>query len=492
MGRYPVLLDPALVFVMNLRTSLLLIVILCTLGGLWFATAGGPRGSRGGASQGDPLFPSSPLAVRVERGDEGYLLRREGGFWSQVSPEWFPLSEEAGREVARALAGAVVENKSLPGKGGPTLREVALEEASSAVEVVGPEGLTRVALGESTPGGASYALVEESQDPLLRGHIVTLPEGLHRFVYSRRTERWFDRRLPLPPLASVVGMSVAEGERMASELLRGEDGRWHLADDGAPVRPEVIEGMSELTREVRVREFLGPAASSAGLAVFGLRSPSAVWTLTEATGRTTRLVLGRNGGLGDDSVYGQLERIDGDVVLASPVLRLPPAVSRLAIARDGLTDPRVFPLELDRVRAVRLRPIDGPEVNWDTDASTGSLSTEADRVLKTMLGLTGERRVHLPERLYERGDFGDLTAGGIDVGNKSAIGVEPERPRGYTGSIVVEHGLIAETKFEVLRRRGDWVLRQTLEGQRVDHELDEESEDRFDEVVLPHLRSPTP
>lgn len=482
---------------MNLRTSLLLLVVVATFGGLWLATSGGARWQSSQAAGVEPLFPSSPLAVRVERGDGGYLLRREGGFWTQVSPVWGPLSEEAGRRVARALAGAVIQEKFLPGEGGVTLADLALDESPAAVEVVGENGIVRVALGESTPGGFSYGYVEESSDADLLHRIVTLPEGLHHFVFDRQESDWFDERLALPELSAVVDMSIAQGTAWPNELIRGEDGRWRTLIDNAPVRPEIIAKMTALGEGLLVREFLGATAASAGPGVFGLRTPSAVWTLTEANGRTTSLMVGRSGGLGDDSVYGQLERRDGDITLSSPILRLPPLVSFLAIDREGLVDPRVFPFAADRSESVqriaiagdRDDPEDGgnPALDLVFRPKREAADPEAIRIRDTLLSLTGERRLLLPERLYPQGDFGDLAAGGIDAGEPGTIGQKPSRPRGFVGTIVVEHGLADRTELQILRRRGDWVLRQIHAEDRVDFELDEESEDRFDEVILPHL-----
>ena len=213
---------------MNLRTSLALLLVVAVLGGLWFVSAGSGRGGGampGGSGPGaEALFPASPLAVKIDRQNDGFVLRREGGLWSQVSPAWFPLSAEAGQEVARVLAGAVVREKHLPGEAGATLAEASLEEAVGAVEVVAAAGVTRVRLGESTPGGRSYAFVEESPERELDGRIVSLPEGLHRFAFSRRDGGWVERALPLPPLDAVVAMRLAGGAEAAVSMSR-EAGR---------------------------------------------------------------------------------------------------------------------------------------------------------------------------------------------------------------------------------------------------------------------------
>ena len=467
------------------------------LGGLWVATAGSGRG--GGAMPtatgpgAEALFPAAPLAVKVERPNAGFVLRREGGLWSQVSPAWFPLSAEAGQEVARVLAGAVVREKHLPGEAGATLAEASLEEAVGEVEVVASAGVTRVLLGESTPGGRSYALVEESPEPGLAGRIVSLPEGLHRFAFSRRDGGWYERVLPLPPLDAVVAMRLAGGGEAAVSLAR-DAGRWILDDDGARLRPEVAERMRGLPGALLVREFLSPTAASAGPAAFGLRSPSAVWELEEASRRTTRLRLGRGGGLGDDGVYAELERLEGDTTLTSPILKLPPVVLFLGRGREALADPRVFPFEPGEARVLELRTAEREDpvavVRSEPDAGPAwqtpppeAFGLPAAELLDAVLALTGERRLLPPDR------GGRLGIGGT-VDPDEAAG--RPRPPGYAGTIALEHGLTGRSEAEVFLRRRHWFLRFASDPFEVEYALDEASEARLEADVLPLLRGPLP
>ena len=473
---------------MNLRTSALLLVVLLTFAVLWYATSSTPPGAGAGAGRqaAEPLFSSSPLAVRVERDGGGFVLRREGGYWSQVSPVWFPLGEEAGREVARALAGAVIEEKRPAGAGPALLAELALDQPAAVVEVVGPEGVTRVSLGDSVAGGRSWALVEESPIADLAGRVVGLPEGLHRFAFTRRDGSWFERRVPLPPLGAVVSMSLqGDGERVAVELER-DGGRWLLLDDGAPARPAVIEVMARITAEgLGVREFLSDARASAGLGVYGLGQPTAVWTLTEASGRTTTLTTGRSGGLGDDSVYALVERREGSTTLRSPILRLPPVVAFLREGRAALADPRVFPVEPAEVRVVRLQPpaADAVEVVAEAvDPSARGGVAAADPVIDALLSLTGERRTRPPDR-----DYGGPEGTGGTIGT-AASGDAP--PPGHRGGIVIEHGVLGRIETQLIRRRRGWVFRVLTDRERVEYVLDEPSEDVLEAVILPRLEAP--
>ena len=477
---------------MNLRTSALLLGVVATLAALWWFTAGGGAGGTrpgaDGSPGGEPLFESGPLAVRVEREGGEVVLRREGGLWSQVAPDWFPLSEEAGREVARALAGAVARESFLPGRGGPTLEQAALLDPDAAVEVVGPGGQTRVLLGESTPGGRSFALVEESPSAQLRGKVVVIPGELHAFAYGRRDGGWFEREVPLPPMTAVASMALrGAGDATPVELVRSGGG-WLLGDDGAPLRPEVAEGMAALTRELAVREHVTGAAASAGLGVFGLSPPAAAWTLREAGGRETRLLVGRTGGLGDDSVYGLLERTQGQSTLRSPVLRLPPSVLLLAGGRGSLADPRAFPVAPADARVLRLVAPDGRTTVVESEGegparvTGGAAEVDAERLLRALLGLTGERRVRPPERVYA--ESGEAGAGGSAPAEPAA----PTPPRGFAGTLTLEHGLTGRIEAQAVRRRGDWSLRMLTDRERVEYVLDEPSEDVFEAEVLPLLR----
>lgn len=187
--------------------------------------------------------------------------------------------------------------------------------------------------------------------------------------------------MPLPPLSAAVAMRLAGGGEAAVGLSR-EAGRWRLDDDGAPVRPGVIEAMRSLTASLLVREFLAPTAASAGPAAFGLRSPHAVWELEEADGRVTRLRLGRGGGLGDDGVYAEVERTEGSTTLTSPILKLPPDVLVLGRGRVSLADPRVFPVEPAAARLLQVfaAGADPPAVALASEPAAGAAWMTPPRV----------------------------------------------------------------------------------------------------------------
>ncbi|BAM05056.1 hypothetical protein [Phycisphaera mikurensis] len=472
---------------MNLRTPALLLVTLATFGVLWLASRGGGSVPGAGAPAGQPLFGSSPLAVRVERGAEATVFRREGGYWSQVSPVWFPLSEAAGREITRTLAGAVTQQIYAPGEG-PTPREASLDPPRAVVEVVDDSGVTRVALGESMPGGRSFAQVEESEDARLRGRLITLPDGLHTFVYARRDAGWFDPRVPLPPLGAVVEMALrGEGERASVTLLRDRD-RWRLADDGAPVRPGVIETMRELTDGLYARELLEGGAATARPAVFGLSQPAAAWDLIEEGGRRTTLLLGRTAGVGDDSVFARLERREGSATLRSPILRLPPTVSALAGGRATIADDRVFTAEAAEVTSLRLEPpAGGPSpVLFERDAEGrfvavggAAADTQPTAVLEALLSLRGERRLRPPERLYHDGTSEAAIASPGDA---------DDLPRGYAGAVTLAHGVSGRSATLLVRRWGNWVIRVPDDAERAEYVLDEASEAVLERVIAPLLR----
>ena len=483
---------------MNLRTSALLLGVVATLAALWWFTAGGPGrpGASGGfggsgvsgVSGGEPLFENAPLAVRVEREGRGLVLQREGGYWTQVAPEWFRLSEEAGQEVARVLAGAVVQESFVAGEGGPSLEEAALVDPDVAVEVVGAQGQTRVLLGESTPGGRSFALVEESPLEQLRGRVVVIPGGLHAFAYGRRGADWFEKKVPLPPMTAVASMSLrGRGESVAVGLVR-EGGGWLLDDDGAPLRPEAAEVLTRLTEGLPVRDHVTGSAASAGLGVFGLRPPTAEWTLREAGGEETRLLVGRSGGLGDDAVYALVEREQGQSLLRSPVLRLPPTVLPLREGRASLADPRVFPVAAGDARVLVVVGRDGRRVAVESEGgvarvAAGELAADPQRLLGAVLGLTGERRIRPPERVYAEAD----TPGGPAEPEPDAAPEPAPPPRGFRGTLTLEHGLTGRIEAQVIRRRGDWSLRLLTGPERVEYLLDEPSEDVFEAHVVPLL-----
>jgi len=254
---------------MNVRTTLVLVLILALFGGLWWLVRGGPRGPE--RARGRPVFAGlrapDVTGVSVE-GATAFRLERVLGGWQLHLPE-ATAPFDADPDVVEHVLLAPLERLPVWQSAGKPRLEHRLDPPELRLGLSLAGGARRTLdLGAEAPlSGAVYARLEGgSEDVLVDGRPFAPLRAGPTALRSRRVFP-FEARL-------VTEVEIGEGEAVL--LLTKSGTRWLLrtpkeGDGGA--RPSPAEGaqVDELVNELlalRVREFpASPPALERGVRV---------------------------------------------------------------------------------------------------------------------------------------------------------------------------------------------------------------------------------
>lgn len=254
---------------MNVRTTLILLLVLALFAGLWWLLESGP--GRPGPAAGRPVFPglraTDVLGVSVEGANALRLERVLGGWQLHLPDAAAPF--DADPDVVEHVLLAPLERLPVWQSAGKPRPEHRLDPPELAVALTLAGGARRtLALGAEAPlSGAVYARLEgESEAALVDGRPFA---PLRLGAAALRSRRVF-------PFEGRQVTEVELGEGNAALLLTKSGTRWLLrapreGDGGARTVPAEGAQVDELVNELlalRVREFpASPPALERGLRV---------------------------------------------------------------------------------------------------------------------------------------------------------------------------------------------------------------------------------
>lgn len=348
---------------MKFRTTVLLVVCLAVLGGVYALTRNlGGLGAGVGGGESEPLVAGRVESVVVERGERSYELRRTAQGWVQVEPAWYPLSKEAGQRITSVIAELRAIEVVVPeAEGGPSLGELALDPPGAEVTVIGGDGVHEFALGDRMVVGDRAYLRDDD------GRVLVVSAGLHDLVYGGWPSAWRERTLPLPPPGALRKITrVMDGARAT---LERREGQWKVKELAGRPRadPVFLEALNTLAERAQVVSFVSEDSAAQGR--FGLENPSFQLTLESADGEEVSLAVGRSADIEGRTAFAQITAEGGAGPQrgagrrTTPVLTLLRAViDPLRVPLEALRDRRLFDAPKDLVRSLRIQRAGLPAV----------------------------------------------------------------------------------------------------------------------------------
>ena len=331
---------------MNVRTTLILLVLLTALGGAYLLVQSVDGDGRTVAEG-----PATPLVtgrnfttITIDQDGRTIKLRREGDRWWQVEPVRFVVANEAVEAIVNAALSLVpLDTVPVDGNGDASTSGPGLDPPAATVAFTSDAGTQTLHLGRGGVGnGATLRLDREAVV-----HRVT--PTLHDLVVDARPATWRPAGLAAPDPAAVRRIRLDLGDT-TTHLTRTPDG-WRLGPDAdARAEDAAAEALAGLPGTLEVRAYVSDDADV--LARYGLAEPEVAAAWSTATGETRTLRVGRAADLADERVYATWSDTDAP----SPVVLVldRAAVEPLRADTDELRDPRLFAAEPGLVRGMRV------------------------------------------------------------------------------------------------------------------------------------------
>ncbi len=368
---------------MNIKTTLVLLVLLAIVGGAFFYIKQGGGTAPGfptpGAGDGSPVFdklqPQRISRITLTRDGQTAELSREGSEWYQVSPVYFRLSDQAGpADIVEAVATLAYLDRFTPGAAGkPDLATVGLSPAYATLTVYAPaigldpagttnEGSTHTVRLSSRPvGGAGYAQIDD--DP----RVYVVKDTLHNTALGRQARDWRARTLPVPEPVQVSAVEVTHGGTIAR--LHKVDNTWYLNDaKDERADSQAVAALIDAVKAIYIMDFSADAPAS--LAPFGLDAARATIAITtpgiDQQPDTTRIIrVGGAADMQDQSFYANWSQQRGEQTLGGDVIFSIRASAAAALqpSIDGLRDPQLTTLKPHEIRAIQIKRPSGEKLH---------------------------------------------------------------------------------------------------------------------------------
>jgi len=264
---------------MNVKTTLILLILVLIVGGLFFLVERKApttreierQAAQSAGVEGEPLFDDEVFApdeverFEIARDGQTYLFAKEGDDWSMTEPARFPadlptLPTEAAtlRYTTRFEAG----DEDLP-----ALDKLRLDPPEATVTFrFADGGAQTIHLGRRGAGGRGYAKIND--DPT----VYYIGDALHRAILDRGATDLLANRLSVPAIGQVDRVVLDQRGRTI-EVVKHE-GVWALAgEDSGRADQEEIDQLLGAARSLWISRF--DVVAPEDLSLYGLDSPRA-------------------------------------------------------------------------------------------------------------------------------------------------------------------------------------------------------------------------
>jgi len=352
---------------MSWKTLTLLAILAAGLGGFlvldsYYLT---PKREKTTSTQGRlwTIEPKDVETVTIRRRDDTVKVKRAGDSWEMLEPVKTRGNSGVINEVVTGLATARVDREIDANPSKPADFGLEPPAAQVTLEVKGQAAPLTLTVGGKNPTGV-WVYAREGSKPA----VVAIGETVSRDV-TRPVAEFRDRALLAFDRRNVTAVDL-DLDRSKMTLEAEDGGKWRIATPG-PYRgdADMITEMLDKLGSATVKEFLGPAKSSAA---FGLDKPSRVtlW-LGKGKDRTSKTLLLGKVDAEKKGVYVQREG-EQEVLLAPSETwdKLPKTV---AAVRDKV----VFAYAYDKVGRVEISSAAGTVtlqrdgINWNITAPEG-------------------------------------------------------------------------------------------------------------------------
>jgi len=362
---------------MNLKTTLILIVLLIVVGVTAYLQFSQDTDL---ARQNKPdqenaqkllsaqeLDPKTISRIEIAQADEKpFALSKIDGKWWQTEPVVYPLREMAVEDLLRISSLLTVFQAFEPGEDGlPSLDELDLAPALATVKMTGDNTSVQFNLGRVGAKGRAYLTLNDdnSQVYVVRGtlHSQTLLAEAHNF----RVRHVKPLGMKLPASADVVIIENQDLDQRAE--LHRIDGRWFMNPEGTErASREAVESLIATTNELPIQQYI--TTDSDSLASFGLQPAQTSITiqanLPAENGQTQTLThqlhLGNIADIDGLSRFARWSFLgpNGELGGSSEVFTvLDASVSKFREPIDELRDTRLTTLNPDQLISWSLEPI---------------------------------------------------------------------------------------------------------------------------------------
>ncbi|MBI1336810.1 MAG: DUF4340 domain-containing protein [Phycisphaera sp.] len=327
---------------MNIRTTLVLVVLLAVVAGFFYFFERGRATTRQieearNASNGDytaaftgiDFTDTDHATVTITRPEGSVTFEGAGETWKQTAPVQFPLESWSAKQIVRDVRDLQYSekfphtgDKSDPSHKGPYPKDVGLDSPLATIKVEVSPGSSSdksaqppkgnrwthtVKLGRQSLGGRVYAMIDE--DP----SIYVVLGNIYSSVVEHNIHDWRRKSLPIP--GETASKSLTLNNQGQALSLEKTDGAWLLDQpESGRASDEKIKAAFNALTSLYVNEFVADNPSS--LALYGLDHPSMTVEIQTTTpvkegdaskvDEVTRLLIGSPTDLKADKVFASL------------------------------------------------------------------------------------------------------------------------------------------------------------------------------------------
>ncbi|MEM9414483.1 MAG: DUF4340 domain-containing protein [Planctomycetota bacterium] len=338
---------------MNLRTTLVLFIVLLAVGAAWWLTRSlpdTPAPTENTADEPKTIFPADSLRPqRIDRieitqtNKPPVVLEQERGHWRMVEPIRFDADAKIVNQLITTLA-AFADLGPAPGAA------IDGSDAIAQLALTGKDTEHTVRLGPRVGGGMG-ALQRDGQTPRL------VNDTLHGFFERYDPTDLLSKQLATPSAYSTSRFTITTPQ--SNTRLQRIDEQWYIdADTAQPALSEPVDGYPDVAGYLNIpnanpiERFVIQTGDD--LAPYGLAQPSVRidYEVPGSDGQTksSSLLIGSPTDAQNTSYFATYFQ-EGDL---RPVVFVLPAEFSIVMAKsaDDFRDPRLFttpPLEIERI-----------------------------------------------------------------------------------------------------------------------------------------------
>jgi hypothetical protein len=263
---------------MNIRTTLVLVVLLLAMG-LYFyyveLNAPIPDGTSSSVTtqntQGTALFgiapPSSDVVTKItiQRGDKIVELVKENADWFQTKPVRFALNNNAVESIINDAANLRYIDQFTPGDGDvPALADVKLDPPQAQITLAGADISWTIKLGRKLPGGNSYVMLGDEDQVFVVG------DGLYSAAVDAKVGAWRKTSIDAPKAALTDRIILQKdgGEISLNKI----DGQWFIGSQATQRAGEdKVAALVDAVGTIWIDDFVSDDPED--LSLYGLDQP---------------------------------------------------------------------------------------------------------------------------------------------------------------------------------------------------------------------------
>jgi hypothetical protein len=386
---------------MNIKTTIILLILLIGIGGYFVFVERGRSGGTGGTEEetaekplftADDVYPegAKTFAITWADGTTATMERDKDGKWNQTAPVRFPMHPIRLQGVVNEACFLRFVDKFIPDQDGkPSLADTALDKPRATVRITGqtrdvqinpktgePDVKTApfdqtIYVGGTLTGSRGYVRLGKDS------HVYVVNHELHRLLVREKASDWRAAKFEAPNDAQADLISlISDGQPIELVKVKGE---WQFGQPlSGRVSPKVPGAILELLRRSEVGRFVEDNPKN--LAVYGLDHPTAAITVhTTAIEPNVRTLRIGNAADPDGNHY------HASWSLGSEPSRVVFTVTRDTRARfmapkaDDLRDPRITPFRTSGLAEATIRLADQPAVRLQRTPSGWAFAPGADQ-----------------------------------------------------------------------------------------------------------------